>query len=103
MGKLKKGGFMNSNALLSIAQSLDKLRGNKNASRFAAQVELDSAMKKVTAAMPWIQSWQQLSTIQIEDANNYSDEHKILIADALNAGAMLNECKRVIFKMDVLW
>lgn len=88
---------MNSNALLSIAQSLDKLRGNKNASRFAAQVELDYAMKKVTAAMPWIQSWKQLSTIQIEDANNYSDDHKILLADALSAGAALAECREKFF------
>lgn len=94
---------MNSNSLLSIAQSLDKLRGNKNASIFAAQVELDSAMKKVTAAMPWITSWDQLATIQVEDANNYSDDHKILLADALNAGAILAESKRVFFKMDVLW
>lgn len=78
-------------AMNSIASSLDQMRGNGAASTFQAQLRLGSAMSAVTAAMPWITSWDQLATIQIDDAAQYSDANKILIAEAISAGAALGQ------------
>lgn len=78
-------------AMNSIASSLDQMRGTNVASQFQAQLALNAAMAKVTAAMPWITSWDQLATIQIDDAAQYSDANKILISEAIAAGAALGQ------------
>ncbi len=83
-------------AMGSIAASLDKLRGNSNGSLLQAQLAQDTAMTALTAAAPWITSFEQLSTITMEDANNYSVANKKLIANALSAGATLDELKNSI-------
>lgn len=89
--KLKDLAEAAKQAMNSIASSLDQMRGTGVASTFQAQLRLNSAMSAVTAAMPWITSWDQLATIQIEDAAQYSDANKILIAEAIAAGAALGQ------------
>lgn len=78
-------------AMNSIASSLDQMRGTKFASEYQARKALDEAMSKVMAAMDWIHSWDQLATLQIDDAEKYTDANKILISEALAAGAVLGQ------------
>jgi len=80
-------------AMDAIGSALDQLRGNNAGSIFQAQLAQDTAMTALTAAAPWITSFDQLSTITMEDASNYSLANKQLIASALGAGATLKGLK----------
>jgi lambda family phage tail tape measure protein len=77
-------------ALQSIAGSLDKLKGGQANTKFLAEQEAASTFSAVQAAMPWITSIEQLATITLEDAANYSSANQQLIAAALEAEAAVN-------------
>lgn len=80
-------------AMESIAGSLDTLRGNKNASLAMATMDYNKAMADL-AASTTIASWEQLITIAMDDAQNYSAANQELIAAALAAGAALEQLSR---------
>jgi hypothetical protein len=80
-------------AMASIGSALDRLRGTGSASLLQAQLAQDTAMVALTAAAPWILTMEQLQTITMEDAGNYSTANKLLIAGALGAAASLKELK----------
>jgi hypothetical protein len=75
----------------SIADSLDALNGGHANNQILAQSDLNSSMALVTAAMPWITTFEQLSTITMEDASHYSAANQILIGNALSAGVTLHD------------
>lgn len=80
-------------AMESIAGSLDALRGNKNASLAMATMDYNKAMADLAASTA-ISSWEQLITIAMDDAQNYSAANQELIAAALAAGAALEQLSR---------
>lgn len=80
-------------AMESIAGSLDTLRGNKSASLAMATMDYNKAMADLAASTA-ISSWEQLITIAMDDAQNYSAANQELIAAALAAGAALEQLSR---------
>lgn len=74
---------------VSIAGLLDRLRGTSASGKAMAQVNANNTMNALMLAAPWIKSFDQLSTITLEDAGNYSVANQKLIAAALEAGIAL--------------
>ena len=75
----------------SLISSLDTLHGNNALARMEAQSKQDDAMAALSESAPWIKDLGQLSTITIDDFNQYSNANKLLITNALSAGAALKQ------------